>query len=219
MASNYFISRMTGAEITSPTIEEDAAKILKEHVIEVDDNLFTEVMADAQKWDIYTRTLAATYYMIWGNMHKVEQYMAAVNRPVPVETMYNWRRKPWWPKLMAEVRKAKKDEFDALTTQAIHKGLGAIIDRLDNGEYTGKRDENGELERVPVKMKDAAVVTGIVYDKRALSRGDPTSKVERTSPEDSLKKLADAFTKMTKGTMIEAKKVETEYTVEQEPSQ
>ena len=147
-------------------------------------------------------------------MHKVETHMAAAGRPIHRQTMYCWKRKPWWMKLQKEIRKAKGDEFDAMATEAIHKSVGAVIDRLDNGDY--HLDKEGGLVRVPVKAKDAAVIGAVLYDKRALGRGDPTSKVERSSPEDSLKKLADAFLKMTGGETIEAKKIETTYAVDDE---
>ena len=93
-----------------------------------------------------------------------------------------------------EVRKAKNEEFDAKLTGLLDDTIVEIQDRLMNGETVV--DKQGELKRVPVSTRNLATLLGIVYDKRALTRGDPTSKVVRVDVNEHLTDVAKKLSKM-----------------------
>lgn len=186
---------------------------IDKNMISINDDLYMMVLGDGRgKWDVNTKILAASYYMVLGSMRKTHEHLKAIRRPVPVTTLCKWTHTDWWWRLKDEVRRQKADEFEALTTKAIHSAVGAVQDRLDDGDY--HVDKDGELIRIPVKAKDAAVVAGVLYDKRALARGDPTKRISRETPEETLQKIANFFQNMPQTQTIEAKKVEaveTEY--------
>ena len=69
----------------------------------------------------------------------------------------------------------------------IDKDLKEMEDRLTNG------DLNAKGEKVPVSAVQLASIFGTLYDKRALIRGEPTSRVERVSVDQQLNKLHKRF--------------------------
>jgi len=174
------------------------------------------------KWDLDTKVMAAAYYTVLGSYEKTTKHMAAAGKPVPKSTIAYWRTKTnWWQPLIEEVRKAKNEELDAKLTSIIHKSADELEDRVKNGNYklSGKKKEDGTPEYVRVPMSSSELAKdgiGIQYDKRALIRGDPTSRVAREDPEVILEKIAKNLIEMSQPKPIEA--VKTEYTVEDENS-
>lgn len=142
----------------------------------------------SKKYTPADKIAAATAWMVTGNAARAEGYCG-----VPANTISQWRKTEWWANLTAQVRKEKSDEADALMTGVIHSALEAINDRIENGDVV--INKSGAQERVPVKAKDLASITGIVFDKRALGRGDPTSRTEKVSTSDRLKQLKEQFEK------------------------
>lgn len=103
---------------------------------------------------------------------------------IPASTIRDWAQQEYWPALVAEARQLKNDELDGkltnildLCTELLTKRLRAALDDPD----------------VARGIRDAAIVAGIAHDKRALLRGDPTSRTERVSANDRLAKLKDEF--------------------------
>ena len=85
-----------------------------------------------------------------------------------------WMKSPWWQEVWDKLRKQKQLELDSLLTRTIHKAVADLNDRLENGDYK-LNARTGELNRVPVGAKDIAVTLAIIYDKRALIRGEATA--------------------------------------------
>ncbi|MDH3691317.1 MAG: hypothetical protein OEU36_17880 [Gammaproteobacteria bacterium] len=53
-----------------------------------------------------------------------------------------------------------------------------------------------EIQRVPIKAKDMAVIQAVVFDKRQLLRNLPTSRTERTTANlEDLKRRVAALAK------------------------
>ena len=92
------------------------------------------------------------------------------------------------------MKKERQKELDTLLTNTIHKAVEDLNDRLSYGDY--KLDaKTGELHRVPIGAKDIAVTLAIIYDKRALIRGEATairqeSKATLESLENKFKQFA-----------------------------
>jgi len=132
---------------------------------------------------------SAALWCVLGSSVKVSKMIR-----IPDITIRSWYKEPWWHMAIREVRKAKNEEFDAKLTGLLDDTIVEIQDRLMNGETVV--DKNGELKRVPVSTRNLATLMGIVYDKRALTRGDPTSKVVRVDTNEHLAEVAKKLSKM-----------------------
>ncbi len=110
---------------------------------------------------------------------------------IPARTIQDWTNAEWWTLLVADARAAKQAELDARLTMIIDKAASRTIERLEHGNAHVLK--TGELVYVPVPAQQAATTLAIAYDKRALMRGDPTSRTERVSTEDRLARLQTTF--------------------------
>jgi hypothetical protein len=89
---------------------------------------------------------------------------------VPADTILYWStHADWWPLFIREIRERQGQELDAKITGTLDKALNKIAEGLDNDKVTAR---------------DAAVTFAILYDKRALHRGQATSRVERVNLSD-----------------------------------
>jgi hypothetical protein len=89
---------------------------------------------------------------------------------VPEQTIQGWvANSEWWPLLLNDVRLRLGEEFDGQLTGMIGKAIDKAMQALDNPNLSAK---------------DAALVLAIAYDKRALHRGQATSRVERVNLND-----------------------------------
>ena len=153
------------------------------------------------KYTIDQRVQAVCYYAVLGNSLKVERLLG-----IPASTIRHWRGMDWWPIVISEVRKAKDQELDAMLTDVMHKATEQLLDRVENGDEVVTKD--GDIVRKKLGAKDLAVAgLAVPYDKRALMRGDPTSRVEKKSSDEILTGIA---------TQLEAvlDKVETKLNIE-----
>lgn len=112
-----------------------------------------------QRWD------AVLAWSISGNARKAEAICG-----VPAGTINYWAANAdWWPLVLDRIHKLQGSELDAKFTGAIDKTINYIMQALDNTN---------------ISVRDAAVTLAILYDKRALSRGMATSRVERVNLTD-----------------------------------
>jgi len=90
-------------------------------------------------------------------------------------------------------KRALQIKLEDSLTDTIHVAVDTIRDRIANGEYHINM-RTGEITRIPVKMKDVATTLAIIYDKRALIRGEATSiKSESKATLLSLKENFEQF--------------------------
>jgi transposase-like protein len=116
--------------------------------------------------------VAATYVRT-GNLSACERATGIHNSIIS-----KWKNhSDWWPDLITKIRKEKQDSLDAVVTETIDKAMEQIQDRVVNGEY--KLRASGEMVRVPMSGKDLTVSMAVLYDKRALIRGEATSITAR----------------------------------------
>ena len=112
---------------------------------------------------------ACAYYMVYGNSKEVSKRTG-----LPDYTVRRWKANAdWWIPTMAWLKKQRQDELDVMLTNIIHEASEGILDRMKNGDTV--LNKHGEKVRIPVKMKDLAYTSSIMFDKRALIRGDITS--------------------------------------------
>lgn len=166
---------------------------------------------DGKTWDYKSRVTAVTAYLATGSNTEAAACIGAAEG-----TIRSWRKTQWWDELAHEIRQRKGDELDAKLSNIIDKVTETINDRLDNGEahYDTK---TGNIVRVPVKMKDAAVVGAIGFDKRQLLRGEATSRTEHVSTAQRLESLADHFKGFATGQTLEGEVEDAEYEEVEEP--
>lgn len=150
-------------------------------------------MARGSNYPEDKRRQAVLVWVMSGNMEDVSRKTG-----IPARTLQDWKKNAdWWDSLVTEFRAQKNEELDAAYTKIIHDISEAIKDRVMYGDYIVNKD--GSTSRKPVNMKDLAVSGAVLFDKRALNRGDPTSRTERTTTDAQLAKLADAFKAASKG--------------------
>jgi hypothetical protein len=143
------------------------------------------------KWTPEQKIQAATAMMITGTSKKAQDLTG-----IPAATIRWWATQAsWWPELMKAVRKEKDEELDAMQTSLIHKAGEEIMDRLENGDEHVTKD--GDIVNKKVSGRDAAIIHGTLFDKRALNRGNPTSRTEKTDSEalDQLAVQMEQFTR------------------------
>ena len=151
---------------------------------------------------------AAQAYLITGSSYQAQKYCG-----IKADVIRDWKtRSTWWPDLFIQVRKTKNDELDANFSAVIHSAVGEVADRVTNGD--SKLQKDGSIVKVPMGGKELAIVLGILYEKRALLRGDVTSRVENHSNKDAMKLLQNKFEDIAK--QLEAKPIGNTYEVIEE---
>jgi hypothetical protein len=127
-------------------------------------------------------------YLVTGTSRKASRLCG-----VPEDTIRDWKtRSDWWPEVMAQCRIAKAEELDATFSDILDKTTGAILDRIDGGDYV-RDSKTGEVSRLPLGGKELATIAGIIFDKRQLLRGDATSRTVSISTGDVLNELQNTF--------------------------
>ena len=111
---------------------------------------------------------------------------------IPGRTIRWWMDQDWWPSLVQDARRRKSQELDGIFTSIIHKATSQIVDRLDNGD-TVILAKTGEEKKRPVGAKDLAIITSILVDKRALGRGEATTRSDRVGTKDRINGLLNEF--------------------------
>lgn len=125
-----------------------------------------------------------------------------------MHTLRYWKyNTKWWKECEAAIKSLRNEDLDRKLSDIIDYSLDEIFDRLEKGDEVVY---NGEVYRKKVSAKDIMTILGITYDKRALIRGDPTSRIERNTNEDKINQLAERFEKIAKeqNAWLEAPKAE-----------
>ena len=128
---------------------------------------------------------------------------------VSVHTIRVWRMEDWFKELVSEIVREDDNSSDAKLTKIVSKSLDVITDRLENGDFMYDK-ESAKFVRRPMYAKDVTRVADIMFDKRNLLRGKPTSissKQEQIS--DRLLKIAAEFERFVKAKTIEGEVVDT----------
>lgn len=145
------------------------------------------LVPDDRGYTAYQRIDAIFAYFVSGSYDGAAQQLGLSSN-----TVKGWARQPWWKLALNKLKEIKQDELDDKYSIILEKTLETVMDRLVNGEEVITKD--GKRIRKPVSMRDAMLVNAISYDKRALHRGDPTSRTERVvTIEEKLSEQANNF--------------------------
>lgn len=129
-----------------------------------------------------------------GNATKAAEKASLVTScPIPADTIRQWKsRAAWWPEAQAIARKMLQMDLDKKYTRLMDLTEKEMVDRVTKGDQMLNKE--GKLVRVPAKLRDLVVTHGVISDKRAMVRGEPTSRKEDTGV-DLILRLADALQK------------------------
>jgi len=172
----------------------------KEVVLSDDENKLdielSDLYAPNGKYTPEEKVAAVMSYVISGTSKKASRNLEnQTGLKVPPDTIRWWKNSSiWWPDVYAEMKKKKQDELDGAFTSFIHTAIEGMEDRIKNGDHVVTK--TGEIIRKPMSGKDIGWLMGVTFDKRQLLRGDPTSRVEKTSEGERLDKLEQLFMKM-----------------------
>ena len=154
--------------------------------------------SDAQKLK------AACTFAVTGNSRRVSEI---VN--VPEGTIRAWKTTEWWNEIQGRIRMEHNDELDVKFTKAIDKAVEQVNDRIEHGDYIYNARED-KLVRKPAGVRDLAVVTAQLIDKRQLLRGEPTSRTAKVSENEKLVRLAEEFKKFALAKTIDSQAIQIE---------
>lgn len=140
-------------------------------------------MAATSKHSPDLRMQACATYLATGDSRQASRLTG-----IPDRTIRSWFDQDWWIKDTERLRAQFEKQLDAKLTAIIGKAMDVTLDRLENGdELIGK---DGAPIRRKVSGRDAAVIGGVAFDKRALIRGQPTSRVERVNLDELRRQFA-----------------------------
>lgn len=117
------------------------------------------------------------------------QTKAAKQLDIPLSTLRYWKyHTKWWKEVEEYLKAQHNKELDYKFTVAIEEATHELIERVYEGDEVITK--SGDIVRKKINARDLAQIIGILYDKRALSRGDPTQRTATTTAE-ATKKIND----------------------------
>lgn len=116
-----------------------------------------------------------------------------------LDVVQTWKKRAlWWDDAVIEVKRRKQEELDGALSELVHGSVAMLRERIETGNPYLRA--NGEIHWVPLTTRDILFMLTQTFEKRALIRGDPTSRTERTSSDARLeklqKKMLDAYAKL-----------------------
>ena len=131
---------------------------------------------------------AAMAYLVSGGNSTKAAEMAAVEGLKPA-TIRQWKKRGnWWPEAEAHAKMLLQKDLERSYTKMLHRTEQEIFDRVEKGDWIVAKD--GSHVRKPLLAKDMIYFHGVVHDKRAMIRGEPTSRTEKIDPVALVKELA-----------------------------
>jgi len=127
------------------------------------------------------------YYTQTGNVKRSSE-----ESEVNMDTARYWITTKYGDKIVRILKVEQQRVLDTRLTGLIETVIESIDERLAYGDYNTRGD------RVPVQLDKLLKALTTLYDKRALIRGEPTSRVERVTTEDRLKRLGKRFESLPK---------------------
>jgi len=128
-------------------------------------------------------------YAVTGNYEETARQSSIDASAITVKRLINSERGVI---CLNAAKAANKELMDSACTNIIKEAGLVLIDRLQNGDASIKYDDEAKCWiRKPISARDAAIVMGVAYDKRALQRGDDAGRVEASGVSAIMSKLAE----------------------------
>lgn len=181
------------------------AKVAKKPIDEIKDLITTPAEKRESGWeldlnDLYAKNskytpeqklYAVLCYMVEGTSVKAGKVSG-----VDPATIRWWKAEAsWWAPALKELRRQYQDQLDAKFTGLIHSAVKKIEERIEIGDEV--IDKYGDLHHKAISARDMTMILAILYDKRALLRGDPTSNAGKVGSQelDALTQRFENFAK------------------------
>ena len=84
------------------------------------------------------------------------------------------------------------ESIESKLASIIDAAADQALDRHQKGDVVGD-NRTGDLVRVPIRGKDAAIVGAVAFDKLRLAESQPTSIVRHEDGKEELRRLAQQF--------------------------
>ena len=156
---------------------------------------------------------AVVAYLATGNLR-----IAAASCNIAYETIRYWKQQPWWKEFEFEIANTKRTETKNKLSKLVDKSLDLIQDRLDNGDFA-LNQKTGEVIRRPVQIRDLnQVFANIMQRQEALEKRklEESALQQQESVKDTLKMLAEEFSKFTNSRKPQVIDVEDAQEIEQD---
>jgi hypothetical protein len=148
-----------------------------------------KVMGTQRTYDPEERYKACLYYFVYQSWGRVAKKL-----DIPVATIRVWSKTEWWHEYTNQLKSKYQSKLDSRFTYILDRMTAEIMDRLEKGDY--KFDtKTGRNVRVPPTLRDLSTALGTIHDKRAMVRGEPTSRSEKVDKGKRLQKLQEQFEK------------------------
>lgn len=151
-------------------------------------------------WTDRDKERAILVYKSLGNLMKTSEITG-----IPYDTLQDWKHKEWWNEALLAAKQEDTVALEDATTQISKKATDVLRDRLEHGDHVLKKD--GEVIRVPVSAKDAAVVLGISLSRRKELQEEPV-RIAQLGTTERLLKLVQQFAKIATAKEIEGELVD-----------
>lgn len=141
------------------------------------------------------RRAVAVQYTIHGCLARTAEATS-----IPDSTIHGWLQQEWFQSLLGSIRTEFSDRIHARTASLLEKSFDELEDRLDNGDAFVTKEG---VIRVPMRGRDLAFTTAILFDKRQILMRQPTSITGRARGEEVAEELT-AWLRSQKARVIEA---------------
>lgn len=112
---------------------------------------------------------------------------------IPASTIRHWSLNDIeFQEMCLEIRVEFGETIKYKLAAIVNESADQALDRLENGDVI-RDPKTGELVRVPVKGKDAAIIGAVAFDKLRLAESQPTSIVRHENTKEHLERLAEQF--------------------------
>ena len=112
---------------------------------------------------------------------------------IPASTIRHWSQHNEDFQLMCqEIKTEYGEKIKYKYAEIINESADQTLDRLRNGDVV-RDTKTGDLVRVPIKGKDAAIIGAVAFDKLRLAESQPTTIVQLESRDEHLQGMADKF--------------------------
>ncbi len=109
---------------------------------------------------------------------------------IPASTLRHWHRNDIdFQTMCQEIRVEFGESIKSKLASIIDAAADQALDRLQNGDVV-RDNRTGDLVRVPIRGKDAAIVGAVAFDKLRLAESQPTSIVRHEDGKEELRRLA-----------------------------
>jgi predicted ATP-grasp superfamily ATP-dependent carboligase len=192
MGKNKYVRTHECAHNSNNPVKKELVLYVKSNELPVDKEL-SLVSTRLDKAGEYTwehKIKVVSTLLATGNMAH-----AAREHKVDYSTLQDWKKKPWWPKLLAEVKQAARGELQTKMSKIVGKALDAVEDRIENGEVI-LNNKTGELLRKPASLRDVSTVANnMLHQQIQIEKLEKGATIQQETMQDLLKQLHGEFAK------------------------